>query len=174
MKAGQMRFLLGGDNNIHAEKALKSHRERLKKTKPCVDSSCPQSLHEKINMSQSPSKRNSKSNEAKERVTKQNYALAKRIFKIMEEPGMIKTNIDDTRHLDSHLGTMNYRHRLEEALLTHKRNLQIAARLDKIKGYYTQKDLYMVDPLGRDKRRSKQQKGGRRVEDEREKVTIVR
>ena len=170
MKGAQLRFLLGGDNNIHAEKALKSHKERLKRSKPCVDSSCPQSLHEKLVMSQSPSKRNSKSNEVKERVTKQNYALAKRIFKIMEEPGTIKTAIDDTRHLDSHLGTMNYRHRLEEALLTHKRNLHIAERLAKIKGYYTKKDLYMVDPLGRDKRRVRQ-KGGC---GEKGKTTIVR
>ena len=73
--------------------------------------------------------------------------LAKRIFKIMENPGMINNFINDTRHLDAHPGTMNFRHRLEIAQLIHKRNLEMANRLEKIAPVYGYKDLHMVNPL---------------------------
>lgn len=85
--------------------------------------------------------------EVKERVAKDNLQLAKRIFKIMENPGMINSLINDTRHLDSHPGTMNFRHRLEAAQLIHKRNLEMANRLERIAPVYGYEDLHMVNPL---------------------------
>ncbi len=85
--------------------------------------------------------------EVKERVAKDNLQLAKRIFKIMENPGMINNFINDTRHLDAHPGTMNFRHRLEIAQLIHKRNLAMANRLERITPVYGYNDLHMINPL---------------------------
>lgn len=60
---------------------------------------------------------------------------------------MISSFINDTRHLDSHPGTMNFRHRLEAAQLIHKRNLEMANRLERIAPVYGYEDLHMVNPL---------------------------
>jgi hypothetical protein len=77
----------------------------------------------------------------------------------MESPGMITDLINDTRHLDAHPGTMNYKARLEEAQKIHNRNIAMAARLDNIKPFYGKTDLTLQIPLRRknDKKNKKQQ-----------------
>ncbi len=169
MKALQQGVI--GDCNFGAEKTVRCHHQRLKKVTKTIDTSMPRSYKEKIERNASPGTHiicstlcmhiiecllslsllvkhiDERTQEVKERVAKDNLQLAKRIFKIMENPGMINNFINDTRHLDAHPGTMNFRHRLEIAQLIHKRNLEMANRLEKIAPVYGYKDLHMINPL---------------------------
>lgn len=125
--------------NFNAEKKIAHHQERVAQTKSCVDTSAPKSLHERENMS--PGKRHSSKIERNRLIALNNMLLARRIFSIMDTPGMIHEDITDTRHLDSHAGTMNFKSRLEEAQRIHRNNQHIATRLDSVKGVLTKKDL---------------------------------
>lgn len=54
----------------------------------------------------------------------------------MEGSSEITEKIHDTKHIDNHPGTMNFKQRLNEAQKIHQRNIALAARLDTIKPYY--------------------------------------
>ena len=126
--------------NYNAEKKIAVFKERIPKVKACVDSSAPRSLGERESMS--PGKRHGKKVERNRLIALDNMLLARRIFNIMEAPGALHDVIADTRHLDSHAGTMNFPHRLEEAQRIHRHNQLIATRLDNVKGVLMREDLY--------------------------------
>jgi hypothetical protein len=69
--------------------------------------------------------------------------LAKRIFSIMEGPGMVSQLLDphNNKHLEMHPGTINFNSRLEEAQRIHKENMRLASRLESIQPYYKMSDL---------------------------------
>lgn len=77
----------------------------------------------------------------RERVTKENLTLARKIFNIMEGNSDIAEKISDTRHIDNHPGTMNFRVRLAEAQRIHERNMLLASRLDTVKPFYGPAEL---------------------------------
>jgi hypothetical protein len=77
----------------------------------------------------------------RERVTKENLTLARKIFNIMEGNSDIAEKISDTRHIDNHPGTMNFRIRLAEAQRIHERNMLLASRLDTVKPFYGPAEL---------------------------------
>lgn len=81
--------------------------------------------------------------ELKAVTAKHNLALAKRIFKIMEGPGLVSTLLDpdNNKHLELHPGTINFNSRLEEAQRIHKENMLLASRLDTMQPYYKRSDL---------------------------------
>ena len=81
--------------------------------------------------------------------------LARRIFNIMEAPSQIGEIINDTRHLDVHPGTMNYKHRVEESQKIHTDNLIMANRLVNIKPVYGYTDLHANRGMLADKQSSK-------------------
>ena len=62
----------------------------------------------------------------------------------MEKPSRIVETINDTKHLDAHPGTMNFRHRLAEAQKNHEQNMRIASRLDTVQAYYKKTDLSVI------------------------------
>lgn len=127
--------------DYNAEKKIAVFKERIPKVKACVDSSAPRSMMgERENLS--PGKRHSKKVERNRIIALDNMLLARRIFSIMEAPGALHDVIADTRHLDSHAGTMNFPHRLEEAQRIHRHNQLIATRLDNVKGVLNKEDLY--------------------------------
>lgn len=87
--------------------------------------------------------------------------LARRIFEIMEGPGLV-THIIDSRRDVTHPGTINFGKRLSDAKRIHNENMAIAARLDAIQPYYdtSYKRLSAVSkkPKGNDKISLKQNK----------------
>ena len=73
----------------------------------------------------------------------------------MEAPSQIGEIINDTRHLDVHPGTMNYKHRVEESQKIHTDNLIMANRLVNIKPVYGYSDLHANRGMLADKQSSK-------------------
>ena len=51
--------------------------------------------------------------------------LAEKIFNIMEGTSDITEHVNDTRHIDGHPGTMNFKQRLCEAQRIHERNRSV-------------------------------------------------
>ncbi len=80
----------------------------------------------------------------KQAIAKENLALAKRIFEIMEKPSPIVEVINDTRSLERHPGTLNFRTRLSEAQRIHNENMILATRLDSMQPHYKKTDLCVV------------------------------
>lgn len=138
MRALEQRLGLSG-LNYNAEKKVEVFKHRVASTKKVIDTSAPKSLHDRENLS--PGKRYSSRVEKNRLIALDNMLLAKRIFNIMEAPGMIHEVIADTRHLDNHAGTMNFHARLEDAQRIHRNNQIIATRLDTVKGVLTKNDL---------------------------------
>jgi hypothetical protein len=60
----------------------------------------------------------------------------------MEGTSALTEQINDTRHLDNHPGTMNFKQRLHEAQRIHERNMLLASRLDAVQPYYKVADLF--------------------------------
>jgi hypothetical protein len=71
-------------------------------------------------------------------VARNNLVLAKRIFEIMEGPGIISDLMDSDANTH-HPGTINFPHRLAEAKRIHNENLIIASRLDAVQPTYYDK-----------------------------------
>ena len=82
----------------------------------------------------------------RERIVKDNLMLAEKIFNIMEGTSDITEHVNDTRHIDGHPGTMNFKQRLCEAQRIHERNMLLASRLDTVKPYYKMADLRVELP----------------------------
>jgi len=59
----------------------------------------------------------------------------------MEGNSDIAEKISDTRHIDNHPGTMNFKVRLAEAQRIHERNMLLASRLDTVKPFYGPAEL---------------------------------
>lgn len=59
----------------------------------------------------------------------------------MEGNSDIAEKISDTRHIDNHPGTMNFKIRLAEAQRIHERNMLLASRLDTVKPFYGPAEL---------------------------------
>lgn len=160
MKALQNRLGMSG-LDYNADKKLHIHRERMKKTHASIDMSPPFGFQDK-NPGSSPTRTRKKEKvflEEQERITKDNLNLARRIFNIMEQPGAIHNVVSDTRHLDSHPGTMNFKARLLEAQRIHADNMDLAVRLDSVKPYYGKNDLVMIIPTKRKGKGDKKSKG---------------
>lgn len=83
----------------------------------------------------------------RERIVKDNLLLARKIFNIMEGNSDITDKINDSRHIDNHPGTMNFRQRLSEAQRIHERNMLLASRLDTVQPYYKVTDLTIAKPV---------------------------
>ena len=81
--------------------------------------------------------------------------LARKIFDIMEGTSDIMDAVNDSRHIDNHPGTMNFKSRLREAQQIHARNMLLAARLDTVKPYYRMADISVVRPIKKKKPISK-------------------
>lgn len=71
-------------------------------------------------------------------VARNNLVLAKRIFEIMEGPGII-SDLMDSDNNTHHPGTINFPHRLAEAKRIHNENLIFASRLDAVQPTYYDK-----------------------------------
>lgn len=167
MKAFEVKNLLGGLSlNFNADKKIKVHKERLAKIKGVIDTSTPYGFSPRREGRHSSPRRAQQQIDENDRVSKDNFHLAQRIYKIMESPGMITDLINDTRHLDAHPGTMNYKARLEEAQKIHNRNMAMAARLDSIKPFYGKSDLTLQLPLRRknDKKNKKSHQKNHKIE----------
>lgn len=151
------------------EKYKKKDRERLINVRPYVDTRPPISLSQMRDAAKSPSKRVFRQQgtmmnqltqcyhvpnnhlskpptynaELKAATAKHNLALAKRIFQIMEGPGLVSTLLDpgNNKHLELHPGTINFNSRLEEAQRIHKENMLLASRLDTMQPYYKRSDF---------------------------------
>jgi len=185
MKAYEVKNLLGGLSlNFNADKKIKVHQERLAKIKGIllsllmivnkliiiicigvIDTSAPYGYSPRREERHSSPRRMQQQVDESDRVSKDNFHLAQRIYKIMESPGMITDLINDTRHLDAHPGTMNYKARLEEAQKIHNRNMAMAARLDNIKPFYAKSDLRLQVHL-----RRKNDKKNKKLNQKRNKV----
>jgi hypothetical protein len=83
---------------------------------------------------------------AEDGIRKENYFLAKRIFKIMQGESEITSSINDNEHIENHPGTMNFKKRLEEAQQIHRKNLMFALRMQEIQPYYKATDLTFLRP----------------------------
>ena len=73
----------------------------------------------------------------------------------MEGNSDIAEKISDTRHIDNHPGTMNFKVRLAEAQRIHERNMLLASRLDTVKPFYGPAELLIGTsrPIRRKQRR---------------------
>ena len=80
----------------------------------------------------------------KDNIYRENFFLAKRIFDIMEGESELSEKINDTRHLDNHPGTMNFKARLEEAQRIHYHNMLLASRLNSVQPHYKTEDVSVV------------------------------
>jgi hypothetical protein len=161
MKALHSRLGMSG-LDYNADKKLHSHRERMKKTHASIDMSVPYGFKDRNPAQLSPTRSRKKEKvflEEQERITKDNLNLARRIFNIMEQPGAIHNVVSDTRHLDCHPGTMNFKARLLEAQRIHADNMDLAVRLDSVKPYYGKNDLVMIIPTKKNKKGDKKSKG---------------
>ena len=65
----------------------------------------------------------------------------------MEGHSEITDIVNDTRHIDAHPGTMNFKQRLAEAQRIHERNMLLASRLETVQPYYKVADLSMPKPI---------------------------
>lgn len=156
---------------------MQIHKDKLKTTQKTVDNSEPVSLTARCT---SPSKKyvtksgnlsywslvrlTCKSDHytaARDSIMKENLILARRIFNIMEGTSTITEKINDTKHLDNHPGTMNFKPRLNEAQRIHNRNMVLASRLDTIQPYYKTTDLCVVRAVKAKPSKSKQTKKSR-------------
>ena len=103
---------------------MRHFKERIANVKSCVDSNPPRSLVEKeAKGGLSPSKKHVSAKERADVIALDNMLLAKRIFKIMDAPAPISSVINDTRHLQLGVTSMNFRSRLEETQRIHKRGV---------------------------------------------------
>ena len=127
--------------NYRAEEKVRHFQERVASTKSSVDCRPPRSWAEKKSGHVSPSKKKVAKRERDSVIALDNMLLARRIFDIMEAPGTISSEINDTRHLDVHPGTMNFKSRIEESEKIHHTNMVIAERLAKITPFYGYDDL---------------------------------
>lgn len=143
-----------------ADEKIALMQERVAKAKATIDTSAPRGWAEKHSAdgSSSPSKAKVSARERSELIALDNMLLARRIFNIMEAPSAISEIINDTRHLDVHPGTMNYKHRVEESDIIHRDNLIIANRLHNIKPYYGYSDLNANRGMLGDKHKAKGRK----------------
>jgi len=143
-----------------ADEKIALMQERVAKAKATIDTSAPRGWAEKHSAdgASSPSKAKVSARERSELIALDNMLLARRIFNIMEAPSAISEIINDTRHLDVHPGTMNYKHRVEESDIIHRDNLIIANRLQNIKPYYGYSDLNANRGMLADKHKTKARK----------------
>jgi hypothetical protein len=115
---------------------MAAHKRRLKAIQPATDFSPPASMDPSRKDYGSPIKKVLQSQAVKDRITKDNLLLAKRIFAIMEGPGFVSEMMTHYDHLDRHPGTLNFDHRLAEAKRIHRENVAFASRLDTMQPYY--------------------------------------
>ena len=83
------------------EQQKREHRERIENARPFIDTRPPRSHNQMKDSTKSPSKRLFREQEIKTLTAKHNLELAKRIFSIMEGPGMVSTllNPESNKHL---------------------------------------------------------------------------
>lgn len=143
MRASQNKAILSSWGDPTACRLhLESHKRRLMEVKPVVDLSPPASI-EAYHHGDYPKKTLQTQAEI-EKVTKDNLLLAKRIFAIMEGPGMISDLIKNTDHLERHPGTLNFNQRLFEARRIHNENIALASRLDTMKPFYGKEETKLL------------------------------
>lgn len=143
MRASQNKAILSSWGDPTACRLhLESHKRRLMEVKPVVDLSPPSSI-EAYHHGDYPKKTLQTQAEI-EKVTKDNLLLAKRIFAIMEGPGMISDLIKNTDHLERHPGTLNFNQRLFEARRIHNENIALASRLDTMKPFYGKEETKLL------------------------------
>jgi hypothetical protein len=65
----------------------------------------------------------------------------------MEGDSDLTERINDTRHLENHPGTMNFKTRLEEAQRIHYHNMILASRLNNIQAHYKNDELSIFRPV---------------------------
>eukprot|EP01040_Poterioochromonas_malhamensis_P012485 gene12485-13662_t len=148
MRAIEMKTLFAGVN-YDAERNYQLHRKRLKEIKKSVDNDLPSSYEIR---SKSPNKRSLGNKQAvKERIYRDNFFLAKRIFDIMEGESPLSEMINNTKHLDNHPGTMNFKVRLEEAQRIHYENMLLASRLNSVEPHYKNDELSVVRSVNPEK-----------------------
>jgi hypothetical protein len=111
-------------------KRMKQHQERIKNAQPVLKLSSPGKTKQSPRAT-SPKKGQERLGE----IAKNNMILARRIFNIMEGPGII-TNLMESSVTENHPGTINFSHRLAEAKRIHHENMTMASRLDSVKAYY--------------------------------------
>ncbi len=121
----------------------------MKEIKKSVDNDLPSSYEIR---SKSPNKRSLGNKQAvKERIYRDNFFLAKRIFDIMEGESPLSEMINNTKHLDNHPGTMNFKVRLEEAQRIHYENMLLASRLNSVEPHYKNGELSVVRSVNPEK-----------------------
>ena len=122
---------------------MENFKKRIANAKSCVDSSIPRSFKEKEDKGGlSPSKKHVSAKERQDLIALDNMLLAKRIFKIMDSPAPISSTINDNRHLNVGVGSMNFRARVEETQRIQQRNMEFALRLEKVEPVYGYDDLH--------------------------------
>lgn len=116
---------------------MKEHHKRIKNAQPVLKVS-PRGEGKKVSpRALSPNKC---VEERQGNIAKNNMILARRIFDIMEGPGII-SNLMENSVTENHPGTINFSHRLQEAKRIHRENLVMASRLDTVKAYYDGSNL---------------------------------
>jgi len=121
---------------------MREHRKKIKNMKPVVSIGSPED-RKKSPRAGSPSKTSEWRNGTQAHIAKNNLILARRIFDIMEGPGII-SNLLEQNPCENHPGTINFPHRLAAAKRIHEENMVIAARLDSVKAYYDKTNLRAV------------------------------
>ena len=144
MRALEKRLGLSG-LNYRADEKIKLMQDRIAHAKPAVDTSTPRlwadkKIAEAAGQS-SPSKSKVAARERAALIALDNQLLARRIFNIMESTSAIGEIINDTRHLDVHPGTMNFKARVEQSEIIVRDNRIMGERLSNIKPYYGFADL---------------------------------
>eukprot|EP01041_Mallomonas_annulata_P001292 gene1292-2497_t len=129
-----------------AERERRIHYERLMNIKPQIDTSAPFTLPKRsprgIARKQPTTPLEILSADV---VKRDNYHLARRIYEIMQGPGVITSN-DNSAAITNHPGTINFRYRLAQARKIHEENLAMAARLENIKPQIMKNDAIIVKP----------------------------
>lgn len=109
----------------------------------------------------------------KQAIAKENLALAKRIFEIMEKPSPIVEVINDTRCVERHPGTLNFRSRLNEAQRIHNQNMLLATRLDSMQPHYKKTDLCVVLNTAASPKRKRRPKSKKKTRFQRELDMVI-
>ena len=84
----------------------------------------------------------------------------------MEKPSPIVGIMNDTKLIDRHPGTLNFRNRLTEAQRIHNQNMLLATRLDSMQPYYKKADLCVILNTTKRSKRPKSKKKKTRFEKE--------